>query len=99
MTRDVIGMELWLKLVLGTLSLLAIAQMAGGKDRALRARRWSGLAMFPLMGLSLAEILGWVQLPAGYLWRWLGILVGFDQLVSEIRLDWRNWRRRRAIAE
>ena len=91
-------MELWLKLALGSLTLVVLAQLVAGSDRALRARRWSPLIYFPLMILGVLRTHGWMDLPAAYVWSWLGVTLMADQLVSELRRDWRNRGSRQPVA-
>ena len=91
-------MELWTKFALGTVGLVCLAQIVGGGDRALRARRWAALLYIPLMALALLRTLGWLQVPAPHVWSWLGFTMMLDQLVSEVRLNWRNRRARQPVA-
>jgi hypothetical protein len=91
-------MELWVKLVLGSLALLLVAQAVAGSDGALRTRRWAPLLYVPLMLVAALDTSGTLEIPAGYLWHWAAITLGCDQLLSEVRLDWRNRRHRQPVA-
>jgi hypothetical protein len=91
-------MDLWVKLALGSLALVLVAQTLAGSDGALRARRWTTLLYLALMLVAALDASGWLEVPVAYLWGWTALTLMFDQLVSEVRLGWRNRRHRQPAA-